>query len=179
MVKYNPNDLKAVVFELKNNKTLIAPTDTVYGILSIDKANIYRVKKRDRNKKIVLFIPNLSYVKNINDNFIKLAKAFWPGKLTLIKSRISYRVPNNKFILDLLEKTGPLFCSSANISGKPTISSYEEAIINFKDNKSDIIFLESDFSNNSPSTIYDVDKDKILREGDISYEQISRIIKQQ
>ena len=50
--------------------------DYVYGILSIDKANIYRVKKRDRNKKIVLFIPNLSYVKNINDNFIKLAKAF-------------------------------------------------------------------------------------------------------
>ncbi|VEU61644.1 translation factor, SUA5 domain [Mycoplasmopsis fermentans] len=77
-----------------------------------------------------------------------------------------------------MPKTGPLFCSSANISGKPTINSYEEAIVNFKDNKSDIIFLESDFSNNSPSTIYDVDKDKILREGEISYEQITRVIKQ-
>lgn len=178
MVKYNINDLKAVVFELKNNKSLIAPTDTVYGILSIDKTNIYKIKKRDRNKKVVLFIPNLSYVKNINENFIKLADAFWPGKLTLIKNKVSYRIPNNKFILELLQNTGPLFCSSANISGKPTINNHEEAIVNFKANKSDIIFLESNFSNGSPSTIYDVDKDKILREGDISYDQISRVIKQ-
>ncbi|VEU61645.1 Uncharacterised protein [Mycoplasmopsis fermentans] len=63
MVKYNPNDLKAIVFELKNNKTLIAPTDTVYGVLSIDKTNIYKIKKEIEVKKLYYLFQTLHMLK--------------------------------------------------------------------------------------------------------------------
>lgn len=177
MVIYNTNDIDAIVFEIKNNKALIAPTDTIPGIISKNKNVIYKLKKRSRTKKIILFICSWKHIKNLNNNFIKLAKHFWPGNLTLVKNGVSYRAPNNKFLLELLSKTGPLYCSSANLSGEPVIKNYDEANNIFGIFGSEIIFLDDNYLINKPSTIYDVDKNKILREGEISYEQIQQIIK--
>lgn len=177
MVIYNKDDIDAISFELKNNKTLIAPTDTIPGLLSINKNNIYKIKNRNIFKKVILFICSLDYVEKINSDFIKLANAFWPGNLTLVKNGISYRIPNDNFLINLISKTGPLYCSSANISGKEVISSYEEAKIEFNNYDLEIIFLEGKYNINKASTVYDVDKDKILREGDITYEQIKSVIK--
>lgn len=177
MVIYNKDDIDAISFELKNNKTLIAPTDTIPGLMSINKNNIYKIKNRNIFKKVILFICSLDFVEKINSDFIKLANAFWPGNLTLIKNGVSYRVPNDKFLLELISRTGPLYCSSANISGKEVISSYDEAKLEFNNYDLDIIFLNAEYRINKPSTVYDVDKDKILREGEITYEQIKSIIK--
>lgn len=177
MVVYNNNDIDAIVFELKNNKALIAPTDTVPGILAINKNLIYKIKSRSKAKKIILFVSSWKHIDNLNQTFIKLAQKFWPGNLTLIKDNISYRAPNSKVILEILSRTGPLYCSSANISGEQVIKDYNEAVAKFDDYSPNIIFLEGDYVVNKPSTIYDIDKDKILREGDITYEQIRDAIK--
>lgn len=176
MVKYKKEDINAIAFELKNNKSLIAPTDTIYGILSRDVNNIYKIKKREKSKKVILFIPDVSFIEGVDEKTIKIANQFWPGPLTLIKKKISYRIPNKKFLLDLLKITGPLYCSSANISGQKPIETYDEAINIFLKYKNDIIFIEDSFKETKPSTIYDIDKDKVLREGEISYDQIKRCI---
>ena len=76
MVIYDEKDIKQITFEIKNGKALICPTDTVNGILSKNQELIFKLKKRSISKKIILFIPNLSYVKNPNIDFVKLAKKF-------------------------------------------------------------------------------------------------------
>lgn len=176
MVVYNNNDIDAIVFEIKNNKALIAPTDTIPGILAKNKNTIYRLKKRNRNKKIILFVCSWKHIKDLNNNFIKLARHFWPGNLTIVKNGISYRVPRDKFLLEIISRTGPLYCSSANLSGYNVIKNYQEAYDMFEIFGTEVIYLDGNYCVNKPSTVYDIDKDRILREGEITHEQIRNII---
>lgn len=171
-------ELDSIAFELKNNKVLICDTDTVPGVLSLNKNNIYKIKKRPKNKKIITFISKLSQIESEKrTEFLKVAKHFWPGKLTIIYNGISYRMPNKPFLLKIIDRVGPLYSSSANISGYPVIQKYEDVLNYFSEFKNIIIYMKIDnFDNHQASTIYDFDKDKILREGDITYEQIKNII---
>ncbi|MEG0123973.1 MAG: Sua5/YciO/YrdC/YwlC family protein, partial [Malacoplasma sp.] len=66
MVIYNENELDSIAFELKNFKSAIFLTDTIFGILSINKNKIYKIKKRPFYKKIILFIPNTKYIKKFS-----------------------------------------------------------------------------------------------------------------
>lgn len=176
MVVYEKNDIDEITFELKNGKSLICQTDTINGILSKYKQAIFKFKKRSITKKIVLFIPNLSYVKNPNLDFIKLGNKFWPGALTLVYNGISYRIPNDEFILQLLERTGPLYCSSANISGQKTpintLDAYEKFI-----QKKKLIVIDGNSFNKNASTIYNVNSKLILRQGDIELKDIQLCLK--
>lgn len=172
------NEIDSIIFELKNNKVAIIQTDTVPGIISLSKKQIYKVKKRPLNKKLINFISNINQVPNYNEKFKVLAEEFWPGNLTLIYKGISYRMPNNKYILKIIDDVGPLYSSSANISGEQPIRSKYEAFIHFKKYKNDIIFIEGDYSiHKQPSTIFDVDKNKVIREGEIKYESIKQFLK--
>lgn len=174
---YEKKDIDSIINELKNEKVLIAPTDTVYGMLSIHDSNIYLVKNRDKNKKIVLFISNINQIKiPLSDKFKKLASQFWPGNITLIENKISYRIPKDKFLLDLLNKIGPLYCSSANVSNKPVIQHINEAKTEFAKWDNKIILLNSLCNSSIPSTIYDIDNDKIIREGIITHNEIRQKI---
>ena len=56
MEKYNENELDAIEFHLRNNKSVIVDTDTVYGIVSLSSNLIYSAKKRPHSKKLVVFI---------------------------------------------------------------------------------------------------------------------------
>ncbi|MGL4768613.1 MAG: L-threonylcarbamoyladenylate synthase [Mycoplasmoidaceae bacterium] len=176
MVLYNNNDTKFISFELKNRKVLICPTDTVNGVLSMHKSDIYKVKKRRLTKKIILFISNVFFIKNPSKDLIKLAKCFWPGKLTLIYNGKGYRCPNDPFILDLLEHTGPLYSSSANISGQEPCRSTLDAYQSLSKYKRLIVVKGSSDNNSLPSTIYNVDKKKIIREGQISLAEINKCL---
>jgi len=48
-----------------------------------------------------------------------------------VKNGISYRMPNHQKLLQLISLTGPLYSSSANLSGQNTISDYTDAITIF------------------------------------------------
>src|SRR5690554_424993 len=106
------------------NKLIIFPTDTVYGIGAClyDKENInkiYEIKGRDFNKQIPVLCSTIEQIGTfavVNDNLRKLAKAFWPGALTIVlesnndyynfsgEKTIAVRIPNHKETLKLLEK---------------------------------------------------------------------------
>lgn len=173
MVVYQENDLDAIAFELKNFKAAIVPTDTVAGIICLNPKLIYAIKKRSRDKKLITFVCNLDQIEKQSEKFTKIAKAFWPGKLTLINDGISYRMPNSDFILKIISKVGPIYSSSANLSGNEPITSYDDAINQFGKNNTNLIFVNSNYNNKYlPSTIYNVDRDKLIRQGGITYEQI-------
>ena len=78
---------------LKAGECVALPTETVYG-LAADASNsdavakIFAAKGRPTNHPLIVHIPDQAHLqhwaKNVNEAAITLAKAFWPGPLTLI-----------------------------------------------------------------------------------------------
>ena len=127
--------------KLKIGKPIIFQTDTLPAIGCIPKYSeiIYEVKKRNKNKALILMGSQiqqvLHYVDNdARDDFQKVAEKFWPGPLTLIipfkknkslkfisnENTIGIRIPDSYNARSLISETGPLATSSANISGLDT-----------------------------------------------------------
>ena len=130
---------------LKDGKIIAFATDTIYGIAvdaSNDKAveKLYQVKRRNKNKPIAIFLPDLKAAKEIfifDDLAKNIAKKFMPGALTLVLETkveakkilsnnlnlnndnfIGFRIIDKKFTQNLFEEfNGILAVSSANLSG--------------------------------------------------------------
>lgn len=114
-------------------------TDTLPAIGCLPKFSevIYKFKKRDKKKALILMGANLSQVisyvhQSAKDDFLKLTEQFWPGPLTLVipiaedknsfskLNTIGLRIPKSNTAQSLISETGPLATSSANISGLST-----------------------------------------------------------
>jgi len=127
--------------QLTIGKPIIFQTDTLPAIGCMPKYSemIYKVKKRDKNKALILMGSQIQqvvdYVENdALDDFQEVAEKFWPGPLTLIipirknkslnfissENTLGIRIPDSLTARSLLLKTGPLATSSANISGLHT-----------------------------------------------------------
>jgi len=127
--------------KLKIGKPIIFQTDTLPAIGCMPEYSeiIYKVKKRDKKKALILMGSHiqqvLDYVENdARDDFQKVAEKFWPGPLTLIipfrknksykfissNNTLGIRIPDSLNARSLILETGPLATSSANISGLDT-----------------------------------------------------------
>ena len=127
--------------KLKTGDPIIFQTDTLPAIACIPEYSniIYKIKKRDKNKALILMGSQvqqvLDYVDNdARDDFQKVAEKFWPGPLTLIipirknkslnfissENTLGIRIPDSLTARSLILETGPLATSSANISGLDT-----------------------------------------------------------
>jgi len=145
-------NLNNIIKILKNDGVGIIPTDTLYGLVgsafskkAIDR--IYKLKKRDRKKKLIILISSLNDLKKFKIKINKEQKVvlnkYWPhfaevsrGKLeavSVILNGIAFRLPKNKKLIEFLKKTGPLVAPSANPEGKEPASNIKEAKKYFKD----------------------------------------------
>lgn len=179
------------------NKVIIFPTDTVYGIgasiydkNSIDE--IYRIKGRDFTKPLAVLCANLNQVESfaIVDDKIKLiARAFWPGGLTLIlntkeeyykfskEKTIGVRIPNHKLALSLLEKYGPMKTTSVNRSGEIPLNDYG-IIYNIYHDTVEDIYKNNERIEEVASTVIDMTNDmKVIRNGSITLSDIVQVLK--
>lgn len=186
---------------IKKGGIIIYPTDTIYGI-GCDTSNqsavqrIFRIKRRDINKPILIITHSLreveKLVKIFPQNAKKIANVFWPGPVTMVfearenlfssivsrEGKIAIRIPNNQFCLRLCEKcSAPIVSTSANISGKPENVDMNY-IINTFGNIVDIIIDAGDLSGNLASTIVDISGEYpiLIREGLISYDRIKSVL---
>ena len=153
------NMLKKTLSLILQNEPVIVPTDTVYGLVcrydsesAVEK--IYKLKKRDRKKPLILLGYNWQALKKFvtvetlhATSLQKLIKQ-WPGPLTIILpasknvpkflnkgiKTIGIRVPDNKFLLKLLKQCpGRVLAStSANVSGKSDKKPQKELIKKIK-----------------------------------------------
>lgn len=172
----------------------VIPTDTVYGLvcdaLNIDSVDkIYKLKKRDYNKPLVILVSNIEMlkkcIKNLNDLELDIINKYWPGELTIVFKKSNYipdivaggtdeiaiRMPNNKELVDLINSVDrPLVATSANVSSQDTITNINKLEDSIKDNIDFII--DGGTINNSASTIIKVidNKIKIYREGNLAKE---------
>jgi L-threonylcarbamoyladenylate synthase len=111
---------------LKEGSLVAFPTETVYG-LGADATNelavarIYEVKGRPADHPLIVHIADIKYleqwISEIPEYAIDLARAFWPGPMTLILKRsamakdfitgnqdtVGIRIPDNSLALGLLE----------------------------------------------------------------------------
>ncbi|WP_031488863.1 L-threonylcarbamoyladenylate synthase [Ureaplasma canigenitalium] len=176
MKTYKITDITKMHEMLQNNGCVCIPTDTIMGLLAKNEDIIYSIKKRDRNKKLVLFVKDYQLLKNLTVEQEQFLNLFWPGPLTVIKDGISYRMPNCPSILKLIDKLGPLYCSSANITNEKPVQNTQEAIFKFGSN-SKILYIEGKQKVDLPSTIVDIDKWEYIRKGE-KVELIDEYIKE-
>ncbi|ATO31107.1 SUA5-like translation suppressor [Mycoplasmopsis bovirhinis] len=111
------------------SKLFISTTDTIVGIggiVSKETLNeIYVIKKRDLNKKIIILVSNygqLRQFKQWTKEAELISKQYWPGPTTIIINNQGFRIPNHLGLLKLIDKIGPIYMSSANISGQKVIN---------------------------------------------------------
>ncbi len=129
---------KSALKTLRSGLPIIFPTDTLPAIGCLPKFSeiIYQFKKRDRNKPLILmgskYIQIMDYVhESAKEDFEKIASKYWPGALTIVipaseeqnelltskDHTLGLRIPNSSIAQSLIQETGPLLTSSANISG--------------------------------------------------------------
>jgi tRNA threonylcarbamoyl adenosine modification protein (Sua5/YciO/YrdC/YwlC family) len=135
---------------IQRAELVVVPTDTVYG-LAADAFNakgvaaLLAAKGRDRQSPPPVLIGKATTMSALAEHVPgiaqKLAQAFWPGALTMIlksqpslhwdlgetKGTVALRMPDHKIALALLEETGPLAVSSANLTGLPAATTCEVA----------------------------------------------------
>ena len=129
------------------------PTETVYG-LAADAANaravasVYAAKGRPSFNPLIAHVSDLAMARRIarfDDRAEALAAAFWPGPLTLVLpvsdaravcdlaraglDTVAVRMPAHPVAQALLAAFGgPLVAPSANRSGRPSPTTYADAV---------------------------------------------------
>lgn len=163
-----------IALSLSSGKAAILPTDTVWGIASLNESQIYQIKKRDPSKKIIKFIASVNDI-GLPSFFANVIKDYWPGALSIVWKGFAYRVPDCQYIIDIIKQTGPIYCSSANVSGQKTIETIQQAFATFKPWEEYLIFIDNapyEGLNMVPSTIVDLDSLIVLREGPVNGQEI-------
>lgn len=106
------------------------PTDTIYGLhaLATDEssARIAQIKGRDEAQRFVTIAASIKQLESLGAEVPSMLRDIWPAPLTAVIRRgaqsFAARVPDLKWLRDLLERTGPLVSTSANRSGEPPIA---------------------------------------------------------
>ncbi|TDL95408.1 L-threonylcarbamoyladenylate synthase [Macrococcus carouselicus] len=133
----------------KKSELIAIPTETVYGLAANAKSEeavskVYIAKGRPSDNPLIVHIydqQQLDFVEDIHPAAQALMDHFWPGPISFIlplkkeslalkvtagKDTVAVRMPSDPVARQLLEIVGlPLAAPSANLSGRPSPTSYE------------------------------------------------------
>ena len=192
--------VRAAADAVRAGRCVVLPTDTVYGI-GCDAFNndavdtLLAIKRRGPDMPVPVLVGSWVTIQGLVREFTETAKtlveAFWPGGLSIVvpeapslpwnlgdtRGTVLLRMPNQPLALELLQETGPMAVSSANISGNPPATTATEARQQFGDAVP--IYLDGGTAEiGEPSTIIDISgpAPRILREGAISAERIGQVL---
>lgn len=187
---------------LRDNELVAFPTETVYGLGANAKSDeavkkIYEAKGRPSDNPLIIHISKpqdaQKYVDNIPETAQLLMEKFWPGPLTIIFKKkegvisevattglptVSLRMPEHPVALALIEASGlPIAAPSANISGKPSPTSFEH-VYNDLNGKVAGIVDGGETGVGVESTVLDCTEATpvILRPGGVTKEELERVI---
>lgn len=154
----------------KQGEIAVIPTDTVYGVVArvADAqavARLYRLKHRE-GKPGTLVAASIDQLVDmgIQREDLAVAATLWPGAVSVItpcgpdlyylhqgKDSLAIRIPDDPWLLKLLEQTGPLLTSSANQPGEPPATTVDEAKAYFGDQVD--WYEDKGVVNRDPSTV--------------------------
>lgn len=185
---------------------VVIPTDTVYGVAAdaFDHQAVARLlaaKGRGRQSPPPVLVAGVTtlraLVADVPEPVGRLIDSFWPGGLTIVlpaqpslswdlgetRGTVAVRMPAHRIALELLEETGPLAVSSANLTGMAAGITAEDAEEMLKDSVA--VYLGDGPSRDGvPSTIVDATSlvggeeplVRVLREGAVSREQLREVL---
>jgi len=164
IIQRNDRDaVDRVVEELLQGNVLILPCDTIYGLVGVveeSEETLKMVKGRPETKPF-LQLCTIEMVMEIAAGPLdgKLL-ACWPGPLTAIIADkkgggTAVRIPQDVFLMEILAKIGkPLYSTSVNVSGEPSLTSFETIVQRFS-GKVALIVQGDDYQGTIPSTLID------------------------
>ena len=188
---HDADALTAAVAALRAGRMVVVPTDTVYGLAALPDMQraadrIYLAKDRPDHLHLPVLAGSLDQVRRLGVEFTAaattLAAQWWPGPLTLIfgfsekatrppwladRDEVAVRIPQNDFLLTLLQATGVLVVTSANRHGETTPVSAPEAGRRLAPHVE--LVIDAGTLDSSPSTLVNVRsrRPEIEREGAI------------
>lgn len=186
------NDIKNALEVLRNGGTFLYPTDTIWG-LGCDATNadavkkIYGIKNREDNKSMIILVDDIARIDSYVDDVPEVAYQmieFSEKPLTVIlegakflasnvvnkeDNSVGIRVVKDEFCKELIRRfRKPIVSTSANISGEPSPSNFDEISDVVKDAVDYTVeYRQDDYTKAQPSGIVLIRKDstfKVIRE---------------
>jgi L-threonylcarbamoyladenylate synthase len=140
----------AAVDAVRRGDLIVMPTDTLYGIgadafTPTAVEALLSAKQRGRDMPVPVLVGTRrtldGLVMAVPPAVHDLVDAFWPGPLTIVVEQapslawdlgdadgtVAVRMPLHPVALEVLDATGPMAVSSANVSGQPPATTAEEA----------------------------------------------------
>ena len=192
----------ALAAELIRSGELVAiPTETVYGLganglSEAAVAKIFEAKGRPQDNPLILHISAPEemeqFCHSIPESAYTLAKAFWPGPLTMVLpardcvpkrttgglSTVAVRCPDNAVTRQIIRLSGvPIAAPSANLSGKPSTTTAQH-VLHDHDGKIAAVVDGGPCRVGVESTIVDLteQRPRLLRPGGITPEQLMAVL---
>ena len=192
--------LDRIVPLLRNGAVMVYPTETVYGLGGVASRDvvdrIYRIKRRPPEHGLIFLMPSIRHVLLWSEavqhaRILRLARAFWPGPLTLVlvasrqadpeilrsDGTLAVRISSHFFCQAVVQRLQrPVITTSANLHGMPPARTVQEAVHALEG--VDFGIDGGVLSAGRPSTILHIadDPPRILRRGPVSRRMIERVL---
>ena len=191
----NENDINTAGRILSGGGLVAIPTETVYGLAAdalngAAVADIFAAKGRPMDNPLIVHIAafedinRFSLVREIPDAAYTLAKAFWPGPLTIIMKKgkaipdevsagldtVAIRFPSHPVAQAVIRAAEtPLAAPSANLSGSPSPTTAEH-VMNDMDGRIDAVLDGGECAVGLESTVITLAADvpRVLRPGGVT-----------
>ncbi|MBU2074414.1 MAG: threonylcarbamoyl-AMP synthase [Actinobacteria bacterium] len=192
--------IEAAALALQRGGLAVIPTDTVYGIAAdaFDPAAVRALlaaKGRGREMPPPVLVSAATTLDalavRVPGYARTLVEEFWPGPLTLVchqqtslqwdlgetRGTVAVRMPDHALAREVLERTGPLAVSSANLTGMPAATDADRAE-DMLGEVVDVIVDDGASPGGEASTIVDVTgtQGRVLRLGALSLEQLNAVL---
>jgi tRNA threonylcarbamoyl adenosine modification protein (Sua5/YciO/YrdC/YwlC family) len=192
--------IEAASLAVQRGALVVIPTDTVYGIgadaFDADAVKaLLAAKGRGREMPPPVLISSATTLdalaRDVPDYARTLIEEFWPGPLTLVctqqpsltwdlgesRGTVAVRMPDHPVALEVLERTGPLAVSSANLHGEPAALDADEAE-RMLGGAVEVIVDAGTSPGGEASTIVDVrgSTGRLLRLGALSLERLNEAL---
>ncbi len=138
-------DIKKYAKEIREGKIFVYPTDTIYGIggnanLKDVCEKIYKIKSRPKDKPLSVIAPSEEWIMENFDVSKYILRLYFPGPYTLLLKKknkdflshastslyVGVRIPDHPITILVNHAGVPLITTSANLSGYPPVSRYED-----------------------------------------------------
>jgi L-threonylcarbamoyladenylate synthase len=184
---------------VRRGEVVVIPTDTVYGVGAdaFDRKAVRAVlaakgRGRDMPPPVLVASPRVldGLATDIPAYARALVDAFWPGGLTLVcqaqpsldwelaeDGTVAVRMPLHRTALALLDRTGPMAVTSANLTGQPAATTCDEAEEQLGESVS--VYLDGGpCTGGLASTIVDVTGSlpRLLRAGAVPLERLLGVV---
>ena len=186
----------ATAAEILRGGGLVAfPTDTVYGVACSGRLPerveaLFALKRRPPDKQIPLLVRSIDDVGayHVTDAARALAERYWPGPLTMVLATSgppdaptqAFRAPDHAVALELIGAAGPLFATSANVSGEPDALSADDVLIAFATQQDalEAVIDGGQAPGGVASSVVDlsVEPARLLREGPVTRSELGGLI---